>query len=76
MNDNTVWTSTLDNRYTVTITRMKPYHAELTIADGEQVIHRQPVVLKYDALFGPDVDNVCEWQEIAVQFIDGCSSSQ
>jgi hypothetical protein len=65
-----VWSSKLDNKYTVEVTRTELYHGELTIADGATVLHREPVCLSFDALFGPDVADVAEWQEIAIAFID------
>ena len=71
MKANEVWTSTLDNRYTVTVVRESPYRGILTIAEGEQVLYRESVGLMYDALFGPDGDDVASWQDIAARFIDG-----
>jgi hypothetical protein len=34
MQDNIVWTSTLDGRYEVNVTRTDGYHGELTISEG------------------------------------------
>jgi hypothetical protein len=65
-----VWSSMLDNRYTVTVTRVAPYRGELTIADGDNVLHRKTVLLSFNALFGPDVADVAAWQEAAMTFID------
>ncbi|HKU24530.1 MAG TPA: hypothetical protein VJQ54_03605 [Candidatus Sulfotelmatobacter sp.] len=70
MQDNVVWTSTLDGRYKVTVTRTGDYHGELTISEGDQVLHREPVGLSYGAIFGPDVSDVADWQQIAVEFVD------
>lgn len=70
MKANEVWTATLDDKYTVTVIRESPYRAILTITEGEQVLYRQSVGLMYDALFGPDIDDVASWQDIAVRFID------
>lgn len=69
-NELTVWSSMLDGKYTVTVTRTAPYRAELTIAEGANVLHRESVGLSFDALFGPDVADVASWQEIAVRFVD------
>jgi hypothetical protein len=66
----TVWTSTLDKRYIVIVQRIAPYQGELTIRDGDQLVHRERVGLTYDAIFGPDVDDVAIWQEIAVKVVD------
>jgi hypothetical protein len=70
MQDNVVWTSTLDGRYEVNVTRTDDYHGELTISEGNQVLHRKPVGLSYGAIFGPDVAGVADWQRIAVEFVD------
>lgn len=70
MKANEVWTATLDNKYTVTVIREAPYRGILTITEGKLVLHRESVGLMYDALFGPDVDDVASWQDIAVRFID------
>jgi hypothetical protein len=50
MQDNVVWTSTLDGRYEVTVTRTDDYHGELTISEGNQVLHRESVGLSYGAI--------------------------
>lgn len=71
MNDNVVWTSTLDKRYEVTVTRIDYYHGELTISESGQVLHHETVGLSYGAVFGPDVDDVAYWEEISVNFVDG-----
>ena len=74
MQDNVVWTSTLDGKYEVTVTRTDDYHAELTISEGNQVLHRESVGLSYGAIFGPDVADVADWRRIAVEFVDGHKS--
>lgn len=70
MKANEVWTATLDNKYAVTVIRESPYRGILTITEGEQVLHREPVGLRYNAQFGPDVDDVADWQAIAERIID------
>lgn len=70
MQDNVVWTSTLDGRYEITVSRTDDYHGELTISEGDLVLHRESVGLSYGAIFGPDVADVADWQRIAVEFVD------
>jgi len=70
-----VWSSTLDNKYTVTVTRFAPYRGELTNADGDNVLHRKAVLLSFNALFGPDVADVATWQEAAMTFVDKLQQS-
>lgn len=71
MQENEVWTATLDQKYVVTVTREAPYRGILRITEGGQVLHWETVGLMYNAQFGPDVDDVDHWQEIAVRFVDG-----
>ncbi len=68
--DLTVWSSMLDGKYTVKVTRIAPYRGELTIAEGNNMLHREDVLLSFDALFGPDVADVASWQESAIAFVD------
>jgi hypothetical protein len=74
MQDNVVWTSTLDRRYEVTVTRTGDYRAEPTVSEGDLVLHREAVGLSYGAIFGPDVADVADWRRIAVEFVDGQKS--
>jgi hypothetical protein len=66
-----IWTSTLDGRYAVTVTRLDKYCGELTIREHNRLIHRHAVGLAYGALFGPDVDDVATWQQMAIEIVDG-----
>ena len=55
-----MWTSTLDGKYEVTVTRTGDYYGELTISEDNQVLHRETVGLSYGAIFGPDVADVAD----------------
>lgn len=69
-----VWTATLDQRYEITVLRTDPYQGKLVIkdmADSNKELFTKQVGLAYDALFGPDVDDVMTWQELAANYIDG-----
>jgi len=70
MHGNTIWTSLLDKRYVITVTRTEAYRGELTILDTDQVLHREPVGLTYGAQFGPDIDDVSYRKQIAAAFVD------
>jgi hypothetical protein len=59
----------------VTVTRTGDYHGELTISEGNQVLHRESVGRSYGATFGPDVADVADWRRIAVEFVDGQKTS-
>jgi hypothetical protein len=58
----------------VTVRRTDDYLGELTISEGDLVLHRESVGLSYGATFGPDMADVAEWQRIAVEFVDGKNS--
>ena len=70
MSEDAVWSSSLDDRYTVTVTRTGPYRGEFVIREGDKLLHRESVGLAYNALFGPDVDDVQRWQQLAIEFVD------
>jgi hypothetical protein len=76
MSEDVVWSSMLDHRYRVTVTRTASYQGELTIAEDDVVLHRETVGLMNDALFGPDIDDLRSWQALAANFIDGRASDQ
>ena len=67
-----VWSCILDKRYKIEVVRNET-GAELIIYDSEikdEVIYRQDVTLSYGALFGPDVSDVVDWQNIAMRMVD------
>jgi hypothetical protein len=58
----------------LTITRIDDYLGELTISEGDLLLHREVVGLSYGAIFGPDAADVYEWQRIAIELVDGKKS--
>ena len=46
-----------------------PRLGELTVAEGENVLYREPVDLSFDALSGPDIDDVVAWHDTAIRFV-------
>ena len=70
---NIVWTQRIDETYPVTVTRTAPYLGLLQVWADEAksaVIHQQSVGLMYDAMFGPDMDDVNEWMNVTTDVID------
>jgi hypothetical protein len=68
-----VWDEGVDNgRFRCLVTRTRPYEARytVTVAATGEVLHDAEVGLAYDARFGPDVDDVGHWQQIALKAID------
>lgn len=66
-----VWEAGLDGCYVVSVVRLAPYQGQLQIRKGGALVRVEPVALSYDALFGPDAEDVNQWQELALQFVDG-----
>ena len=60
MQEEVIWSSLLDNRYSIEVIRTAPYRAEFSIRDGDQVLRTESVGLMYGAIFEPDVSDVAE----------------
>ncbi|OGD30034.1 hypothetical protein A2833_02935 [Candidatus Azambacteria bacterium RIFCSPHIGHO2_01_FULL_44_55] len=74
-----VWRNKLDNRYLIEVHRTDGYSGKLYIFDhdkNDQEIFSLDVGLSYGATFGPDVADVQEWQEKALDFIDNTYNKQ
>lgn len=69
-----VWWTRLDKRYQVEVQRKGDYEGTLFIWDHEDEdggwIMGRAVTLSYAARFGPDVADVAEWQNIAIELVD------
>lgn len=70
MHGNDVWSALLDKHYLISVNRTAPCQGTLTISDAGHLLHREQVSLAYDALFGPDIDDVSYWRQLAVAFVD------
>jgi hypothetical protein len=68
-----VWANTVDKgRFAVGVTRTGDHRGKLlvtVVATGEVLLDEE-VGLAYDALFGPDVTDVAEWEGAALGTID------
>jgi hypothetical protein len=65
-----VFKAILDDKYTIRVVREIPYYGKLTIEQNDSVLYSETVPLAYDALFGPHMDDVEEWQVKAIKFVD------
>ena len=73
-----IWKSTLDKRYLCRVVRIQRrgvkdgYAGKLTVTDTrhDSVIYEQAVGLAYGAAFGPDVDDVRQWEDLCVDVVD------
>lgn len=55
-----IWSSTLDDRYSSSVTRLSLHQGVLKIMDGEQPIYERVVPLS-SALYSPDPSEVFDW---------------
>lgn len=69
-----VWSNQLDNRYDVRVERLDGHRGELVVMDGDKELLREEVGLLYGAVYGPDIENVDEWEERCAAFVDGLST--
>lgn len=67
-----IWEATLDDIYKCEVTRTDEYKGLLKVTNTQNlfVLLEQQVGLNYGAKFGPDVDDVAEWQELSCQAVD------
>lgn len=70
---NIVWRAELDNgQYICKVTRLSSYTGQLTVentADSNTILDKE-VCLSYGAQFGPDVEDVAQWQEMIIEAVD------
>ena len=67
-----IWQQTLDNgAFTLRVTGIDgdTGNMQVSTADGD-VLHEEHVPLAYGAMFGPDVDDVADWQAKTVLIVD------
>jgi hypothetical protein len=74
--DNCIWWVKLDGRYQIEVHRKGEYEGTLFIWDREgeddaPPVYGRAVNLASGALFGPDVSDVAQWEQVALDFADG-----
>lgn len=76
--DLVVWEQNLDGKYVCRVEQFAPYEGNLMIIEGDTILSQQVVTLAYQAIFGPDLADVTDWQERCMKFIDerNCPSSE
>jgi hypothetical protein len=67
-----VWGATVDaGKWAVEVTRTAGYEGTLRIYnESSEEVYRAEVPLAFDAIFGPDVSDVANWQSMTLTFID------
>lgn len=73
-----IWEARLDDRYDCQVTRINEAHGHLTVTDttNKEILLSNEVTLSYGARFGPDVDDVADWEVRCVQAVDGIPGTQ
>lgn len=69
-----IWHSLLDGRYLIEVQRIDASYGNFLVfdaLDNHKELFHQKVPLRFGAAYGPDVEDVYEWQEIGVKFVDG-----
>lgn len=69
------WRGQMDNRYLVEVQYAEDNSHQGTLAifdheDADRLVHSEPVGISYGAIFGPDVDDVADWQDRAAAVVD------
>jgi len=67
------WWAVLDKRFLIEVQRTEPYKGNLVAFDSKnnnEVVYQKEVNISYDAVFGPDINDVCYWKDIVGDFVD------
>lgn len=72
-----VWQAKLDEKYGCAVARIAERQGRLVVTNEEtkEVLLDKQVPLAYGALFGPDMSDVTEWQELCIAVVDGVSGN-
>ena len=65
-----IWKSKVDKKFDVWVERVAPYEGELVISEDGKMLTVQQVTITYDAKFGPDINDVRDWERVCIDFID------
>jgi hypothetical protein len=68
-----VWKSKLDNKFDVMVVRKDNYSGVFSVSLNDNVLYQTDVSLSYGATFGCDIDDVGQWMQMGIDFIDGPS---
>ena len=67
-----VWESKLDEIYSCKVIRQSGYIGLLTVKNikTEEFLLEKEVSLMFGSIFGADVDDVAEWQDLCIDAVD------
>lgn len=66
----TIWQCKLDRKYDVRVERVAPYEGELVISENDKMLTVKQVTISHDAQFGPDINDIRDWEALCIDFID------
>lgn len=66
-----LWEAKLDDTYQCKTERTSESTGILKIEQDGNILFEKAVTLSYGALFGPDIADVHEWEQICIDFVDG-----
>lgn len=70
-----IWADKVDGKYDVSVERLEDRHqGELFVRLNGVILYRQKVNVSYGAAFGPDTQDVEDWQAICLEHIDRLES--
>lgn len=70
-----VWGGVLDDVYLCEVYD-KDGQGILMVKKDDVVLHSVDVTLSYGAIFGPDIGDIYEWQDLCLKYIDGVENDQ
>ena len=72
-----IWQSVLDNQYACCVTRIDEFSGQLSVIDKKTDIclYEDTVDLAYGAVFGPDIDDLANWQGKCIDVVDSLQKS-
>ncbi len=68
-----VWWSKLDNRYQIEVQRTDDATGTFFVFDHEdsdKELLSETVVMQFNAIFGPDAEDVGRWMDMGAEFVD------
>jgi len=65
-----LWESVLDGKYKCIVEQKDEYYGVLTIKEGGKTLRQMQVSMTYSPIFGPDISDISEWSQLAIDYID------
>lgn len=69
-----VWEAKLDNIYNCFVERTGDYAGKLKIEKDNTIVFEKDVSMMYNAIFGPDIADVNDWEQTCIDYVDGLNT--